>query len=1301
MSDHPDQFGHAGHGASRLDPLTFPLHGSRLIEASAGTGKTWTIAALYVRLVLGHGGDHGYLRPLLPADILVMTFTRAATRELSNRVRERLVAAAAYFRSVDRNADPADGDADADADADAADAEAAAAIAPAAPDAYLDAILASYTDRAERQRAAHRLMLAAETMDEAAIFTIDAWCQRMLREHAFDSGSLFDEELVSDEQALFEDAANDYWRQQVYPLAAPQLEALLACFADVEVLKRAIRDLVRRADLVGDGQELALPLGQLIAGVQRTQQAALADLKAGWMARADRMEQWIAQLTAATPKFFNGVKMRAASVAAWFEALRAWAGDPAAVRPELSATAWHRLTPDGIVDAFAKDSHAAVPDDFDAVAALRTALDELEPLAHALYRHAAGSVALRMAELKQRNRQFGFADMLNRLNAALQGENGAALRQRIVEQYPVALVDEFQDTAPNQYQIFNLLYRVADNDRSTGLFLIGDPKQSIYGFRGADIHSYLAARAATSGRHYQLGTNYRSTAPVVAAVNHLFLNAERVAGGTGFGRGAFRFRDPGTGINPLPFDAVAAQGRAERLVGGSGEAPALVIACTDRELKSDQYRAFFADHCAEDIVARLNDPGAGFLRADGVLARLQPADIAVLVRDRKEAAAIRRALQRRKVASVYLSDKDAVTSSEEAGDVLRWLSAVANPLDGALARAAFATRTAGLPLAELAALSADELAWEARVEQLKALHIVWQRQGVLAMLRRFIHELQLPAALLLQAGGERRLTNLLHLAELLQSASRQLDGEQALIRWLAEQIEAGANGEGAGDERVLRLESDAELVKVVTVHKSKGLEYPLVYLPFAVTARKVDRRNRSFFEFSDADGVRRIDMALTDAALAQVENARLQEDLRLLYVALTRARHFLWLGVAALGTRKGGVNSLHDSALGYLLTGGAPLPTEAMFERWQHTCHGCPAICVAALAGEGLPPTQLRRLDLRPPLVAAPQYTGRFERDWSVGSFSSLARRTGPTATIGGEPAPLVAAGAMGPVPRNAAQEKLLEDGATGVLFGSDATAIDIAGSSAAAAAASGDDAPWHRFPRGSVPGNFLHEQLEWLGQEGFASIGDDNFDARLARRVERAGWGNRLDDTLAWVRTIAGTPLPYLETALAGIDTPLAEMEFWFPSERLSTSALDRLCVARLLDGMARPALPERQLHGMLKGFADLVFEHRGRYWVLDYKSNALGAGDAAYQMPALMAAMAEHRYDIQGAIYMLALHRLLQSRLGDRYDPAAHLGGAVFLFLRGIANPATRGCYWIAPDPDLLQQLDALFEPQDHHDA
>jgi exodeoxyribonuclease V beta subunit len=1218
-----------------LEALTFPLHGSRLIEASAGTGKTWTIAALYLRLVLGHGNaegeSNGFTRPLLPPEILVMTFTRAATRELSNRVRERLVQAAAYFR----------GEADAD-------------------DPYLEALAGSYEDEGARLVAAHRLVLAAETMDEAAVFTIDAWCQRMLREHAFDSGSLFDEELVSDERALFEDAANDYWRQHVYPLNGHALTSLLAVWKDVDALKGAARELVRRAELLGpdcvdeEGRPNDMaPLGAVIAGVERTQKSKLARLKEGWDERADAMEAWIGAHRAANPKCFNGNKMRADSLVKWFEALRAWAADPARVMPDLGDTGWRRLTPAGIADAFSKDFSAEVPECFEHTEALKDALDEIEPMAHALLRHAACNIARRMIDLKRRNRQFGFADMLARLKNALEGANGEALRKRIVDQFPVAMVDEFQDTSPDQYRIFDLLYRVADNDPAHGLFLIGDPKQSIYGFRGADIHSYLAARRATSGRHYQLGTNYRSTRQLVAAVNRLFEHAEGNSEHPGYAAGAFRFRKEGE--NPLPFEAVDAAGRSQELVGVDGPFQALAVAATPREdLRADDYRDFFAHHCAEHIVTLLNDPHVGFRDRDGGFKRLMPADIAVLVRDRREASAIRRALVQRKVASVYLSDQDSVVESQEAVDVLRWLQAVASPLDGVLARTAFATATCALPLTELARMSSDELAWEERVEQLKGLHQTWQRQGVLAMLRRFIHELGLPAKLLAASGGERRLTNLLHLAELLQEASRDLDGEQALIRWFAEQVEG--LGEG-GDERVLRLESDAELVKVVTVHKSKGLEYPLVYLPFAVTARKTDRRNRAFFEYVVEDGARRIDLGLSEDAMKAVDRARLEEDLRLLYVALTRARHFLWLGVAAVAAGRKGENRLHESALGYLLTGGEPIPASTMPERWELLRGGLEAIELHTLdAPEGC--TRLAREDVRPELVEAPAFSAQFERNWAVGSFTSLTRHT------------------MAP-PARPQEETLLEEDEPGTV---EAPKVD--------------DAPWHRFPRGATPGNFLHEQLEWMAQEGFGRTDEDEFYVRRAQRIQRAGWGNRLDDAMEWLDALVSLPLPPVGCALAELEEVLPEMEFWFPSHGLDVGALDRLCRRRLLGDVARPTLPERQLHGMLKGFTDLVFECHGRYWVLDYKSNALGTGDAAYTEAAMAAAMAEHRYDIQGAIYLLALHRLLRARLGERYDPREQLGGAVFLFLRGIGNETTRGCYLIEPDTDLLDGLDRLLD-------
>ena len=256
---------------------------------------------------------------------------------------------------------------------------------------------------------------------------------------------------------------------------------------------------------------------------------------------------------------------------------------------------------------------------------------------------------------------------------------------------------------------------------------------------------------------------------------------------------------------------------------------------------------------------------------------------------------------------------------------------------------------------------------------------------------------------------------------------------------------------------------------------------------------------------------------------------------------------------------------------------------------------------------------------------------------------------------------------------------------------GADLVAPPVAASARRAEAAD-DASPWHRFPRGALPGNFLHDQLEWLAGAGFDLDASAGLREQLRRRCERQGWGHRAGDVVGWLGRVVSTTLPPVGAALVELRAPLPEMEFWFPSDGLASAEVDALCRLHLLGGRARPALPERDLRGMLMGFADLVFEHGGRYWVLDYKSNYLGAGDADYGAGALEAAVAAHRYEVQAALYLLALHRLLKSRLGAAYEPARQLGGAVCFFLRGIGNP-TRGCCHIAPSIPLLEALDALL--------
>ena len=1200
-----------------LDPLRLPLWGSRLIEASAGTGKTYTIAALYLRLVLGHGGaDGAFHRPLLPSEILVMTFTRAATRELSDRIRARLCEAARCFRG---EAQPQQGD------------------------ALLRELLQGYPEGPERTRAAWRLACAAEAMDDAAVHTIDAWCQRMLREHAFDSRNLFDEELLADESRLQEEAARDYWRQQVYPLDDTALDAVFDLWPDVHALHVDVAALVSR---IGAGDAPPPALAELCARVLAEQARHLQRLKQGWAERVQALREWFSAEQARKVCLLDRRKLQPRYYEPWLDALEAWALAPGQLMPDLGDKGRWRLSVEGMREAVKPE--LALPDDFEALERLFEALAALPDLKAQLRQHAARCIARRLADLKRQAGAYGFADMLVRLDAALHDAGaGERLRERILSQYPVALVDEFQDTSPLQYRLFDRLYRTAECPRDSALLLIGDPKQSIYAFRGADIHSYLGARRATAGRHYVLGTNHRSTQALVRAVNRLFEHAEVREGGAG----AFLFRAGGD--DPLPFQTVDARGRPERFTCGAGEVPALALH-VDAELgNAESHRQRAAERCTERIATLLNDPRAGFEHPNDGFTRLRPADIAVLVRTGVEAECVRRELRRREIASVYLSDKDSVFASAEARDLLRWLRAVAAPLDMRLARAAYATALVNLSLAELAQLAVDDEAWEERLETLRELRAVWERQGVLTMLRQTLHRLALPARWLTAPDGERRLTNVLHIAELLQAASAQLDGEQALVRWLREQIEHEDAAEG--DERIVRLESDADLVKVVTIHKSKGLEYPLVFLPFACDFRPVDKRGRSFIELVGEDGTRQVSFDLSAEALEQGDRDRLREDLRLLYVALTRARHALWVGIAAL--KKGNVKGcmLHRSAFGQIIGAGGVIAETEILARLQGACGECASIAVLQ-AEAACAATPLLPRDDAPVLQPGAEYAGRFERDWGIGSFSKLVKHLPALPLERLEDAPV-------------RESDELEDAVPAPVSGP----------------------AWHRFPRGSFAGNFLHDQLEWLAGEDF-DLADEGLREQLKRRCERQGWGHRADEVLEWLSEVVKVELPPLGVPLSALRGTLPEMEFWLPSEGLEASRVDALCRRHLLPGRERPALPQRRLRGMLMGFADLVFEHGGRYWVLDYKSNALGSTDAAYGMAAMEAAMAAHRYDVQAALYLLALHRQLRSRLGEAYDPAEHLGGALYFFLRGIGHPQ-HGCLWMAPDVELLQALDAAL--------
>lgn len=1234
-----------------LAPLAFPLHGSRLIEASAGTGKTFTIAALYVRLVLGHGGEAAFARPLTPPEILVVTFTDAATKELRDRIRARLAEAAARFLE-----DPAE-------------------VSPSPPGTDLLHDLRAEYPTAQWTTCARQLQLAAEWMDEAAVSTIHGWCNRMLGEHAFDSDSLFDQTLETDTSELLAEVVRDYWRTFYYPLDLADVVVLRKWWASPDDLHRALRPLLAHTDVLGPG---ALP-HEAIGQARDAASQMLAALKRPWSTWADELQVLLD--AGVDAKQVVGSKIQRRYYQPWLDALRTWAATDELVVPDLK-TGWTRLTPEGLAEAW-KDGVGPAHPALVAMADLRARLAQLPDARSDLLRHATRWVAGRFADEQTRRAQMGFDDLLTRLDAALQGPNGERLAAVIRTQFPVALIDEFQDTDPLQYRIFDAVYRVADPTPDRALILIGDPKQAIYAFRGADIHTYLRARRDTAGRHYTLGTNFRSTGDMVAAVNHVFEQAERRP----TGHGAFLFRDAQD--NPVPFHAVQAQGRSDRFnVDGRAQA-ALTCWFPDdgadaSEWSKTAYVQRLAAVCASEIVTllRLGQAGAaGFdAPAESSTPRraLQPGDIAVLVNTGKEASAVRKALAAGGVRSVYLSDKESVFQSAQANELQCWLAACAEPEDERLLRAALGTASLGLRWSELDALNQNEAIWEDRVLQFRGYRQCWRRQGVLPMVRRLLADFSVPRRLL-SGGNERALTDLLHLAELLQQASTQLDGEHALIRHLAEQRLDDADG---NDGRKLRLESDSALVKVVTVHKSKGLEYPLVFLPFACAFRATQPEDLPL-KWHDADGQLRVALSADDMAVMQADRERLGEDLRKFYVALTRARYATWIGMAPL-------KALHASAPGYLLAGGEPVPPAELASRLLALRGDSAAIAIVPL-----PATlgDLRYLadsaddEIGPlhPLQLAPR------EPWWISSYSGLQVGTPDVYMEAHGTLEAAVPGVSTQTAQTAAEDVYAESRDDTVPDAVESQAETLASAGVAMAADS-----LHAFPRGPSPGSFLHGLLEWAAEQRFAKVQADPAECGdlIARRCNLRGWSRWTASLSTWLPTFLSTSFQLPDGAplvLAELADYRVETEFWFALRQVDTARLDALVCAGTLDGAARPALMPNRLNGMLKGFIDLVFEHDGRYYVADYKSNWLGADDAAYTTEAMRSAVLAHRYDLQYALYVFALHRLLKSRLPD-YDYDRQVGGALYLFLRGTAS-ATRGLHFERPPRSLIDALDALF--------
>jgi exodeoxyribonuclease V beta subunit len=847
--------------------------------------------------------------------------------------------------------------------------------------------------------------------------------------------------------------------------------------------------------------------------------------------------------------------------------------------------------------------------------------------------------------LEEGNTQ-SFDDLLQRLDEALAGPGGASLARSIRERFPAALIDEFQDTDPTQYRIFRRAY----HETGAKLFLIGDPKQAIYAFRGADVFTYIDAKHDAAQHTHTLETNWRSDPGLLRAVNTLFGRAEL----------PFAFAD-------IPFVTLeSAPDAADALAHeGAPLAPFQILFFRgDPEDRGKGGKRINKGPGLPAVCLAIAREIARFLQSGATIdgRRVEPADIAVLCRTNDQARQVQEQLRLCRVPSALQGDAS-VFDSQEADELDRVLRPLAEPGDFSAFRAALSTSAIGLDAERIYALELDEHEWNEWAERFETWHGIWLRHGFMPAFRRLLDDCKVPAGLLALIDGERRLTNLLHLGELLHRAAvEQRLGPLALVEWLALMRRDVPARHGLGSEAAqIRLESDARAAKLTTIHKSKGLEYPIVYCPFMWDGKGLHEDDKIHVLFHDPDDGNRLKLDLGSVDIQGHvrlrEREAFAENLRLLYVALTRAKHrcsVVW----------GAFNQFEGSALGYLLhqadrPAGKKDIVETTVAKMKLLDDAGILADLDRLARQAAGAVEVTELPTRSEASYADE-----ERDGGALRHREALRRLEVTSRTSSF-SRLVATGTV---------SQPAEEGA-------DYDEVHVVEE---VRAAETDAVALGEFPAGARPGQLLHGIFEHLD---FTSADSPASHALLSRMLALYGveesWAEPLHHAIV---DVLETPLDEAPEPLrlrsVRLDRRLNELQFLFPVADSLSPATFRLTSGALADAFIRHAvspMPEdyppriRQLGftplaGYLTGFIDMVFEHGGRWYLVDYKSNHLGSRADDYAAARLSEEMAAHHYFLQYHLYVVALHRYLTLRLPG-YDYERHFGGVYYLFLRGMS--------------------------------
>jgi len=1024
----------------------------------------------------------------------------------------------------------------------------------------------------------HRLKDAVLLLDELSIMTIHGFCQQTLTEFAFETNQLFGAEMFTDLDAVLLQEVNAFWRRYITTMDIALLEVL-----GYESLRQDIFTIAK--------QQLD---GKSYEGFKEETQYQLADIS---LDRFDELQGDIqAQSQAQQQLVVLAFAEHQAEIAAVCNASRAKNKkefvaclDDAHNFIHLLSTSKENVLTTALPSAFMEVFKEA-----------KSFIEQTQDLVQlhfkkSLYYFAIQEITKSVKDFLLKNNLLGYNDLIRNLHKALTDAPNPALVAAMQQKYRAVFVDEFQDTDREQYEIFSKAF-----PKPIITFLIGDPKQSIYAWRKADIFTYFEARQAVDNR-YSMNVNYRSSAPFIKAMNGFFLPKDNFD--------TFYFENAAESINYVAVESPEPNRKGTLLYKGTADVPLSIFEAKNKE--AIQYGV------AQQIQTLLTDADYQIEKGNK-LRKVKPSDIGILVRSNRESFGIKTYLAQMGIPAVTINDAK-ILATEEATELLYVLEAIWEPALAAINRAL---------LSGFCALNTDDIL---RIDEVQVLTLfqqyreIWNKDGVYPALMRFVKDFEVRKKLAQteRAFGERIIANLFQLIELLNQAQqyRELSPEE-LISWL----KRGVNGmETQGDEYQMRMESDEEAVKIITIHKSKGLEYNIVFAPFLDMNAEGKYRILNYRNPATGSYVAKEALRMTAEEKRWNAEQQEQENRRLIYVAITRGVYKCYVYRSTYWGNKTSSLSVFANAL------KEPNASAASIEMSE-----IPFLQPA--------PYRKENMQQEAPALYAKDFK-LYDENWRKLSYTGISAH--------GES-----------VPKERATEF----------------------------AEAYDEFVFSKLRFGAATGNLLHQLLEDIDfskSEGWDEIITRTLKAYLPGANE--SYADLIKQLLQHVLTV---PLVMGFDTFSLSDIPfykrIAELEFDFPLQDLHTSKLTSL--AGNGKEIYTRSFDSKPLEGIMNGKIDLFFEHSGRYYILDWKSNYLGYQLENYNKDGLLQAMNENNYHLQYLIYTVAVKKFLESRMPD-FDYEKHFGGVIYIFLRGTRTHNDSGIFTARPSLDKIVALEKML--------